>query len=172
MPPTQVQEKRLAIERARELFEVLQPLINDPKNGTCITLQGSSEKVPKYFDIDMMVNGTDKQNVCRVIVTEKMGVYSVGDVIMSSNKISGGEKHMKYISFNLLRIQVADIDNLAGLLEKGLLVRRAKVTPREETLVTQLKAEIVKLNEIIARQEPYVEYVRAIRAVPAPESVP
>mmetsp|Transcript_4561 Transcript_4561/g.8575 ORF Transcript_4561/g.8575 Transcript_4561/m.8575 type:complete len:199 (-) Transcript_4561:302-898(-) len=196
MPPTQVQLRERIIDRAKEFFAAIQTFINNPMNGSFITLRGNSEKNPKFYDITLEVNGTNKQNVCRVIVSEKVSeVYSAGDVIMSSTIIQATQQHEKYISFNLNREQVSEIDNLRNLFTEGLLVDRTRFqqgwfekgmvlavpsqggTDVSRMDVRQLKDKIASLEATIAFQERtaqfqqrYVDYVLEIRAIPAPAS--
>jgi hypothetical protein len=176
-PPTPSKSHRSDMTTAgkQALFEKMQELFNDPASNSFVEISGNSPTNPKYFDINLKINGQVTRHLCKVIVSDAKSVspFSMGDVIMSteiSNKLE-----LSNISFSLVHEKVSEIVYLKGLFDDFYrLNKRSSWYDGYYTKSTELPGGVPVIDKVadleaeIARMKPMFEYATKVLTIPRP----
>jgi hypothetical protein len=177
-PPTKAQKSDMTVTGRKDFFDKLQELFNEPEKNNFVEMVPNTEKNPKFYDINLKINGQNTRHLCKIIVTDstKMVPFSMGDVLMST-EISN-EAVISNISFSLIHQKVADIPYLKGLFDQyGRLHKRTQwyegyYTKSNEVAGTSAPVppgdKVTQLENEIARMKPFYEYGLKVKRIEQP----
>tara|TARA_B110000483_G_C18186908_1_gene539322 strand:- start:1534 stop:2076 length:543 start_codon:yes stop_codon:yes gene_type:complete len=162
----------------KDLFEAMQDLFNDPVANNFVVMSGNTEKNPKYYNINMKINGQENRHLCKVITakSKSLSPFSIGDVVMST-EISN--KHeMCNVSFSLVHEKVSEIVYMKGLFDQfGRLYKRTSwydgyyTKSTEVTTPSTVMDKVPELEQEVARMKPFYEYGKKVLAITRPPTI-